>query len=110
MSTVMQAVFRFDRLDVKRIIDHNEGVRSDDVLERHYTLDDRLDLKQPVMARWLPWTEEQAAIAAAALPPVAELRAELARRRRERELAGKGKRTVAAAAVEDEDKALELTA
>lgn len=110
LTTVCQSVFRIPRDTVKMIVDHNEGIRSDDVLERHYTDDDRLDLKQPVMQRWCVWSDEQAAIAAAALPSAIELGAELARRRRERELAGKGKRTVAAAAVEDEDKALAVAA
>lgn len=110
LSTVCQATLRIPRDTVKMILDHNEGIRSDDVLERHYTDDDRLDIKRPLMERWLAWTDERAAIAATALPSAIELGAELARRRRERELAGKGKRTVAAAAVEDEDKALAVAA
>ncbi len=111
LSTTLQAVFRCDPLDVKRILDHNEGVRSDDVLEKHYTKDDRLDLKQPLMANWCAWADEQAAAAAATLPGAEELGAELARRRRERELAGKGKRTKPEAAeAGEEDKPAELAA
>lgn len=92
LSTTLQTVFRHNPLDVKRILDHNEGVRSDDVLEKHYTVDDRLDLKQPLMATWCAWTDEQAAAVAATLPAAEVLGADMARRRRERELAGKGKR------------------
>jgi integrase len=92
LSTTLQSVFRHNPLDVKRILDHNEGVRSDDVLEKHYTLDDRLDLKQPLMATWCAWTDEQAEAVAVTLPAAEVLGAEMARRRRERELAGKGKR------------------
>jgi len=101
LSTVCQATLRIPRDTVKMILDHNEGYRSDDVLERHYTDDDRLDIKQPLMARWCAWADEQAAAAASALPPAIELGAELARRRRERELAGKGKRSKPEAGEED---------
>ncbi len=93
LATVCQRVLRIPRDTVKMILDHNEGVRSDDVLERHYTEDDRLDLKQPLMARWVAWADEQATAAASTLPSIEALGTELARRRRERELAGKGKRT-----------------
>ncbi len=93
LSTTCQATLRIPRDTVKMILDHNEGFRTADVLERHHTDDDRLDLKAPLMEQWCAWADEQASIAAAALPPVTALGAELARRRRERELAGKGKRT-----------------
>ncbi|TXN73260.1 integrase family protein [Methylobacterium sp. WL6] len=98
LSTVCQRVLRIPRDSVKLVLDHNEGIRSDDVLERHYSDDDRLDLKQPLMSRWCAWADERATEAAAALPDIADLRAELARRRRARETAGKGKRALAAAA------------
>lgn len=89
LTNTCQKRLRFARSDVKLITDHNEGIRSDDVLEGHYTDDDRLDLKAPVMERYVAWVDEQAA--AVTLPPLAELRAEIARRRREAEAAGKAK-------------------
>lgn len=110
LSTVCQSLLRIPRDTVKMILDHNEGIRSDDVLERHYTEDDRLDLKQPLMQRWFAWSDEQAAIAAASLPSAVELGAELARRRREREFAGKGKRAKAPADVEEDAKPVDLAA
>ncbi len=111
LSTTLQSVFRHNPLDVKRIIDHNEGVRSDDVLEKHYTIDDRLDLKHPLMTTWCAWANEQASAVAATLPAAEILGAEMARRRRERELAGKGKRTKPQAAeAEDADKPEALAA
>jgi sRNA-binding protein len=85
------------------ILDHNEGIRSDDVLESHYTEDDRLDLKGPTMERWWEWLEAQ--VAATALPDLTTLKAEISRRRREREAAGKAKTAAAAAAKEAEEKA-----
>ncbi|MGG3810125.1 integrase family protein [Methylorubrum rhodesianum] len=111
LSTVCQKRLGVPRATVKMILDHNEGIRTDDVLERHYTEDDRLDDKQPLMDRWIAWANEQAANAAATLPGAEELGAEMARRRRERELAGKGKRTKPEATeAEEEDKPEELAA
>ncbi len=46
------------------IIDHAEGVAPGSVSERHYTLDDRLDLKLPVMRAWWDLVEEHAGKAA----------------------------------------------
>ncbi|QEE39923.1 MULTISPECIES: integrase family protein [unclassified Methylobacterium] len=99
LTNTCQRKFRMARSDVKLVIDHNEGFRSDDVLEGHYTEDDRLDLKRPVMERWFAWVEEQAA--AAALPDLATLRAQIATRRREREAAGKARMAAARQASED---------
>ena len=93
LTNTCQRRFRFQRSDVKMVIDHAEGFRSDDVLEGHYTEDDRLDLKAPVMEKWCAWVGEQAA--AVVLPDVAALRAEIATRRREREAAGKAKTAAA---------------
>ncbi|ARO54038.1 hypothetical protein B2G69_07695 [Methylorubrum zatmanii] len=98
LSTTCQHRLRQSREAVKLILDHNEGFRSDDVLEAHYTDDDRLDLKGPVMMAWSTWLEGQ--VAETVLPDVATLRAEIARRRREREAAGKAKTAAAAAAKE----------
>jgi len=103
LTNVCQTRFRVARSDVKLVTDHNEGIRSDDVLEGHYTDDDRLDLKAPVMERYVAWVDEQAA--AAALPDLATLRAEIARRRREREADGKAKTVALKAAKEAEEKA-----
>ncbi|MBD8907184.1 integrase [Methylorubrum zatmanii] len=102
LTNTCQRRFRFQRSDVKLVVDHAEGIRSDDVLEGHYTDDDRLDLKAPVMERWCAWVDEQAA--AVALPDLAVLRAEIAARRREREAAGKAK-TAALKAAEENAKA-----
>lgn len=110
LSSQCQTELRILPATVELILDHNEGVATDNVLERHYTMDKRLDLKVPVMEAWCGYADRQAEAAAATLPSVEALGAELARRRRERELAGKGKRTVATAAVEDEDKAIDLAA
>ncbi len=63
------------------ILDHNEGIRTDDVLERHYTDDDRLDDKQPLMARGFAGADEQAEAVAATLPAAEVLVTEMARRR-----------------------------
>ncbi|MBP1182968.1 integrase family protein [Methylobacterium sp. PvR107] len=46
------------------ILDHAEGVAPGSVSERHYTDDDRLDLKQPVMRAWWDLVEQHAAAAA----------------------------------------------
>jgi hypothetical protein len=89
LTNTCQRKFRFQRSDVKMVIDHNEGIRSDDVLEGHYTEDDRLDLKAPLMERWCAWVDEQAA--AVVLPDLAALRAEIATRRRVREAEGKAR-------------------
>ena len=111
LSSLCQSELRILPATVELIVDHNEGVPSDNVLERHYTADKRLDLKVPVMEAWVGYADRQAEIAAAALPPIEILSAELARRRRERELAGKGKRTPAPAAVPgDGEKRVELPA
>ncbi|OHV15841.1 hypothetical protein BK022_16200 [Methylorubrum extorquens] len=109
MTSLCQSELRILRATVELIVDHNEGVPTDNVLERHYTADKRLDLKAPVMEQWCGYAYRQAEAAAAALPSIETLGAELARRRRERELAGKGKRTKpeADAPVED-DKPAEL--
>lgn len=98
LTNTCQTRFRVARSDVKLVTDHNEGIRSDDVLEGHYTADDRLDLKAPVMERYVAWVDDQAA--AAALPDLATLRGDMARRRREREAAGKAKTAAAKAAAE----------
>ena len=108
-STHCQKTLRLPRDAVKLIMDHNEGIAADDVLEGHYTIDDRLDLKQPVMDRWLAWCEEQAATAAAAFPPLPELAAEIAARRRAREKDGKAKtaaKKAAEAKAEEDAKSL----
>jgi hypothetical protein len=42
LTNTCQRTFRMARSDVKLVIDHNEGFRSDDVLEGHYTEDDIL--------------------------------------------------------------------
>lgn len=115
-STHAQKTLRLPRDAVKLVMDHNEGIEASDVLEGHYTVDDRLDLKQPVMDRWLSWCDEQAAAAAAGFPPLPELAAEISARRRAREKEGKAKSAAkaaakkaadaAAAAAAEDDKAL----
>lgn len=102
LTNICQTKLRIARSDVKLVTDHNEGIRSDDVLEGHYTDDDRLDLKAPLMERYVAWVDGQAA--AAALPPLSELRAEIARRRREREAEGKLKTAARKAAEEEAQK------
>ncbi|WP_244479824.1 tyrosine-type recombinase/integrase [Methylobacterium sp. Leaf94] len=113
-STHSQKILKTSRKDVKLVMDHSEGIASDDVLEGHYTVDDRLDEKQPVMARWLSWCEEQAAAAAAGFPPLPELAAQIAARRRAREQDGKAKtaakKAAEKAAAEAGDKAVDLAA
>ncbi|GJE52698.1 hypothetical protein GOFOIKOB_5772 [Methylobacterium tardum] len=106
-STHAQKTLRLPRDSVKLVMDHNEGIAADDVLEGHYTVDDRLDLKAPVMERWLAWCDEQAAAAAAGFPPLPELAAEISARRRAREKEGKAKSAAKAAAKKaaDEDAA-----
>lgn len=96
-------ILKMTREEIKYIMDHNEGIPSDDVLETHYSDDDRLDLKQPVMDRWIAWCDEQAAAAAAGLPPLDQLAREIATRRRVREAEGKAK--TAARKKADEEKA-----
>ncbi|MBB5758516.1 integrase [Methylorubrum rhodinum] len=108
LSSLCQTELRILPATVEMILDHSEGVPTDNVLERHYTNDKRLDLKVPVMEAWISYADRQFEAAAATLPSVEELGAELARRRRERELAGKGKRTKPEA--EEEDKPEELAA
>lgn len=103
LANTCQRQFRFARSDVKLVIDHNEGIRSDDVLQAHYTDDDRLDLKQPVMTRWCAWVDEQAA--AAALPDLATLRVQIATRRREREAEGKARMEALRKAAEEQRQA-----
>jgi hypothetical protein len=105
LTNTCQRRFRFQRSDVKLVIDHNEGIRSDDALEGHYTDDDRLDLKQPIMERWCAWVDEQAA--AVTLPDLAALRAEIATRRREREAEGKARMEALRNADEEKRKAEE---
>lgn len=90
-STHGRRILGIARSDTKLIMDHNEGISSDDVLEAHYTADDRLDLKQPVMEKWISWCDEQAGVAAAGLPPLDQLAAEIAARRRTREREGQAK-------------------
>ncbi|BAQ45931.1 MULTISPECIES: hypothetical protein [Methylobacterium] len=102
LTIVCQKRFRIARSDVKLVVDHAEGISSTDVPERHYTDDDRLDLKAPLMERYVAWVDEQAA--AATLPPLAELRKEIARRRWEREAEGK-LRTAAKKEAEEKAKA-----
>ncbi|SDM57211.1 hypothetical protein SAMN05216360_102476 [Methylobacterium phyllostachyos] len=104
-STHAQKTLRLPRDSVKMVMDHNEGISSDDVLEGHYTVDDRLDLKQPVMERWLAWCDEQAAAAAAGFAPLPELAAEISARRRAREKEGKAKSAAKAAAKKAADAA-----
>jgi uncharacterized protein (DUF2342 family) len=72
-------------------------------LERHYTADDRLDQKAPVMEQWCAWVDEQ--VAATVLPDLSTLRADITRRRRENEAAGKAKTAALKAAKEAEEKA-----
>ncbi|MCJ2124364.1 integrase family protein [Methylobacterium sp. J-077] len=112
-STHGQKQLRIPRADVKLVMDHAEGIASTDTLEGHYTDDDRLDLKGPVMEKWVAWCEAQAAIAAAALPPLNQLAAEIAARRRAREKDGKAKtaaRKAAEAKVEESEKPFDLAA
>ena len=104
-STYSQKLLRIGRSDVKLVMDHAEGIPVDDVLEGHYTADDRLDLKEPIMSRWLAWCDEQAAAAAAALPPLPELGAEIATRRRLREKEGQAKTAARKRAAEEKAKA-----
>lgn len=102
-SNTCQKKYRISRPDTKLVMDHNEGIRSDDVLEGHYTADDRLDLKKPVVATWFDHVE--GLVAATTLPDLATLKADITRRRRENEAAGKAKTAAAAAAKEAEEKA-----
>lgn len=46
------------------ILDHAEGVSPGSVSEKHYTDDDRIDLKLPVMRAWWDLVEQHAAAAA----------------------------------------------
>lgn len=103
LSSACQDRLKVVRDDVKLIIDHNEGIPSNDVLEAHYTVHDRLDRKGPVMEAWWPWMEAQ--VAATKLPPLAELRSEIARRRREREAEGKIRNAARKKAKEEAQKA-----
>ena len=100
LSTACQNRIRIARAHVKLILDHNEGIPSNDVLEAHYTVHDRLDEKGPVMQAWWPWMEAQ--VAAAVLPDLATLRSEITRRRREREAEGKARTAAAKEAAEME--------
>ena len=98
-------ILKMTREEIKYIMDHNEGIPSDDVLETHYSDDDRLDLKLPVMERWVAWCDEQAAVAAAGLPPLDQLAREIATRRRVREAEGKAKTAAKKNAAEEKAKA-----
>ncbi|QDI79002.1 integrase [Methylorubrum populi] len=100
-STHGRRILGIARSDTKLIMDHAEGIPTDDVLEAHYTADDRLDLKQPVMARWVAWCDEQAAAAAAGLPPLDQLATEIATRRRIREKEGQAKTAAKRKAAEE---------
>lgn len=110
LSSLCQTELRILPETVEMILDHNEGVPTDNVLERHYTNDKRLDLKVPVMQAWIEYAGRQIEAAAATLPSVDVLTAEMARRRRERELIGRGKRTKPEKAVGEEDSKREETA
>lgn len=59
MTNTLQNEFRIARSDVKLLADHAEGIPCGDTLERHYTDDDRLDLKAPVMKIWFDWCYAQ---------------------------------------------------
>ncbi|ARO53966.1 integrase [Methylorubrum zatmanii] len=98
-------ILKIARPDTKLIMDHNEGIPSDDVLETHYSDDDRLDLKQPVMEKWIAWCDELATAAAAGLPPLEQLAAEIATRRRTREKEGQAKTAAKKKAAEEKAKA-----
>lgn len=105
MSSTCQRRLRIPRETVKMLVDHNEGIPSNDVLEAHYTEDDRLDLKGPTMEVWWAWLEAQ--VAATTLPDLATLRAEIATRRREREAEGKARMEALRKAEEEKRKAEE---
>lgn len=98
-------ILKMTREEIKYVMDHNEGIPSDDVLETHYSDDDRLDLKQPVMEKWVAWCDEQAAAAAAGLPPLDQLASEIATRRRTREKEGQAKTAAKRKAAEEKAKA-----
>ncbi len=98
-------ILKMTREEIKYVMDHNEGIPSDDVLELHYAADDRLDLKEPVMTKWIAWCDEQAAAAAERLPPLPELAAEIATRRRLREKEGQAKTAARKKAEEEAKKA-----
>ena len=107
-SNTCQTRYRISRPDTKLVMDHNEGIRSDDVLEGHYTADDRLDLKKPVVQVW--WDHVEGLSGSTVLPDLTTLRADISRRRREREAAGKAKTAALKAAKEAEEKAMEVQA
>ena len=88
MSNYLQKHCRIPRTTVKMILDHNEGIPTNDILEAHYTDDDRLDLKGPAMEMWCKAVEGWAAEAARRLPPLPDLRAALTAARRARAQAG----------------------
>lgn len=91
MTNTLQATLRFARSDVKLVTDHNEGIPRGDTLELHYTADDRLDLKAPVMKGWTDWCYAREEEAAERLPPTDQLRRMLTEARKRRTAAGLGR-------------------
>ncbi len=92
MTNTLQKVFRIKQSEVKLLVDHAEGIGRNDTLEMHYTDDDRLDLKQPVMKAWFEWCYSEEKKVADMLPSVAELRRVMTETRKRNTAAGVGRK------------------
>jgi integrase len=52
-----ESYFRWKREDTKMILDHTEGIPSNDVTAASYSFDDRTWAKRPIMKNWVDWVE-----------------------------------------------------
>lgn len=59
--------------EISLILDHAEG-KAGSVTEKHYSDDELLDVKRPILERWWEMVERHAEASAPTLPPVEEIR------------------------------------
>ncbi|WCS27883.1 hypothetical protein LOK46_13980 [Methylobacterium sp. NMS14P] len=64
--------------ELSLILDHAEG-KAGSVTETHYSDDEQLDIKRPILERWWAMVEKHAAAAASELPSVEEIRQHVSR-------------------------------
>lgn len=74
LRTQGRKLLRVTPKELSLILDHAEG-RAGSVTQTHYSDDEELDVKRPILERWWDLVEKHAAAAAPGLPTVEEIRA-----------------------------------
>ncbi len=73
LGTLGEQALGFTKAETAIILDHNEGLSSNNVTKNSYSLHDDAHLKWPIMRQWADWLEEQTRLAIEADPRLTDV-------------------------------------